>query len=364
MISMADNEFFLILAYLEFEVEQQENKMRKIVLLLAILLVGSNVFAGSRIIRTVQQLPNQYNYNYNNVPPCEYEHYRNHHGNNNNYNNYNNNYRNYNRAQGAYYNNGYYPQQRVKRVTPVNRSLYNPNRSTIYRFGSKAPEAIKPISYDYDTNTHDARLSIVEKNVYGKTFETQNLNLRLDRLERSMFNKTYPKMSFEERVNNLFVNYNNESGKISQDNLVKLERRVFNRTFENDTEQSRISRLEEKMLGAIQQGELKDRVDTLNRISTKDAGMNNHTVKNAQPSYGTCYGGYPPYGSTGWRGALNTLGLMFGGCPTGLSPQVDPYYADNFGFTDGGSSNGYVGNRGYGYDNRRTGTGTGVTILD
>lgn len=351
---------FILLQYLKFEGIIQENKMRKAVLLLAVLLIGSNVFAASRIIRTVQPLPNSYN-NYGSH--CDYDH----HHNNRNYNNYDNRYRNYNNTQGTYYNNNnrYYPQTRVRSVLPVNRNMYMPNRNVIYRYGSKVPDALKPVSYNdnvsYDANTHDARLAIVEKNIYGKTFESQNVNLRLNRLERSMFNKTFPKMNYEERVNNVFINYNSESKQVASDNLVRLEKRVFNRTFDNDTELSRVSRLEEKILGAIQQGDLEDRMDTLNRISQK---KDNYAVNNVQPSYGTCYGGYMPYGSSGWKGALNTLGLMFGGCPTGLSPQVGQYNADNFGLTDGGDSNGFVGNRGYGYSNRQTGSGTGVTILD
>lgn len=334
---------------------------RNFLIILSVLLVGSNVFAvqpnnktndadkevpvATRIVRTQQVIPNTYNYN-NQHCDC----YHNYRGN-------------YNRVPNRYYrgaNTYYAPQRRTNPFMPVNRNMYYPNHNVIYRSSSKAPvvENEKMISFDYDASMHDVKLSVVEKNIYGKSFENQNMNLRLNRIEKSLFNKTYKGLSYEDRINNIFVNYNNESKQISPNNLSKLESKVFNRTFGSDTEKSRVSRLEEKMLGAIQEGDLKDRVDTLNRVSRKS-----NQVSNVPSSYGTCYGGYPAYNNKGWKGALNTLGLMFGGCPTGFTPGMDPYY-DNFGLTDGGSQDYWGGNGGYGYSNRRAGSGTGVTILD
>lgn len=59
----------------------------------------------------------------------------------------------------------------------------------------------------YDVNS--ARLSEVEQSLYGRTYENQNSNVRLNRLEKSVFNKTYPASPFEQRMNNLIMNYNN-----------------------------------------------------------------------------------------------------------------------------------------------------------
>lgn len=325
--------------------------MKKIIIALSVLLIGTNVFAASRVIRTVQPLrygPSQH------CHCCDHHQYRRGYAPSR--------YRSY--PRGNYFNgstNFYMPQQRVTPFTPVNRTMFYPNRNVIYRYGGHVEEAnIKDISYNDNVNFHDVNLSLVEQDIYGKSFEHQDMNLRLNRLEKSMFNRTYPKMSYEERVNNLFVNYNSEKKQISDSNLSRLELNLFNRTYNNESEAARVARLEQKMLGAIQQGDIQERVNVLNSLSNQ-----NNYSSNIKPSYGTCYGGYPAYGgNTGWRGFLSSLGMYFGGCPTGFTPGIDPYYSDNFGMNENGDSSYYTGNRGWQYNNSRSGSGTGVTILD
>lgn len=63
----------------------------------------------------------------------------------------------------------------------------------------------------YNQNTYDmniSRLAAVERSLYGRTFEKQNANTRLNRLEQSVFSRTYPNIPFDERMNNLIMNYN------------------------------------------------------------------------------------------------------------------------------------------------------------
>lgn len=338
--------------------------MKKIVLLLALLLIGSNAYSATRVYRTYKPIP--YNRSVNPFaqpcPACEHNYY---HGNYNRnyYNPRNNNY--YPRYRNSGYN--YYPQQNsYSRFRNLNRTMYRNNYysrpSMINRFRSHAQSSYVPVSYNNDTNVKDPRLSLVEKNIYGKSFEHQEVDLRLNRLEKSMFNKTYPSLSFEERMNNLFVNYNREIQQVSPQELSDLENCVFKKTFEHDSDTDRVSRLEEKVLGAIQPGEINKRVDTLN-----DAVNGKYLNAASQSPYGACYGGYMPqmYNQTGWRGALNTLGLMFGGgAMTGFTPQISPYDDAHFGLEENGDNQTYVDNFGYGYGNTKRGTGTGVQILD
>lgn len=65
----------------------------------------------------------------------------------------------------------------------------------------------------YNQNYYDAsgfnRLSQFEQSFYGRTYSNQNPNTRLSRLERSVFNRTYSNLPFDERMNNLIMNYNN-----------------------------------------------------------------------------------------------------------------------------------------------------------
>lgn len=332
--------------------------MKKIILLLLLLVFGLNAYAATRTIRTYRPIPYRRSSNPFIRP----------------YNTYHGRYydRNYNKAyyNNRYYNSGYHYYPRRSGISnglrilnrPAYRSnfYFGPRFGSRFRFRSEMASAYVPVSYNSDVK--DPRVSLVEKNIYGKSFEHQEMNLRLNRLEKSMFNKTYPSMSVKERIDNLFVNYNSEIQQVSPKELSSLEKRVFKRTYENDSEADRISRLEENVLGAIQQGDMNNRVERLNR-----AVAGRKFTAPVESPYGTCYGGYMPqmYNQSGWRGALSSLGSIFsGGYPTGYTPQIAPYDSFNFGFDDGGTSSMYTGNRGYMYHNTRRGTGTSVQILD
>ena len=226
--------------------------MKKIILLLLLLVFGLNAYAATRTIRTYRPIPYRRSSNPFIRP----------------YNTYHGRYydRNYNRAyyNNRYYNSGYHYYPRRSGISnglrilnrPAYRSnfYFGPRFGSRFRFRSEMASAYVPVSYNSDVK--DPRVSLVEKNIYGKSFEHQEMNLRLNRLEKSMFNKTYPSMSVKERIDNLFVNYNSEIRQVSPKELSSLEKRVFKRTYENDSEADRISRLEENVLGAIQQGDM------------------------------------------------------------------------------------------------------------
>lgn len=54
-----------------------------------------------------------------------------------------------------------------------------------------------------------SKLNVMEKTLYGRTYDDQNTNARLNRLEQSVFNRTYPTAPFAQRMDNLMMNYNN-----------------------------------------------------------------------------------------------------------------------------------------------------------
>lgn len=329
--------------------------MKKLVLILALLLLGINSYAATRTVTTYRPIP----YVRSSNPFVRNSMYNN---NRYYYGNHNRNYYN-----NRYYNSGYnyYPRNNgIWGFRSYNRPYYNdyyrPGLFSRFRFRSKIDSGIVNVAYNQENN--DPRISLVEKNIYGKSFEHQEINLRLNRLEKSMFNKTYPKMSLEERINNLLVNYNSEVRQVAPKDLSRLEKKVFKRTYDKDSDEQRISRLEENVLGAIQQGDLSTRAEKLsNAVSGKQFKAP------VEAPYGTCYGGYMPQmnNTTGWRGALNSFGAFFGGgYPTGFTPQIAPYDSFHFGMEDSGNSQMYADNYGYMYNNTRTGTGTGVQILD
>ena len=154
--------------------------------------------------------------------------------------------------------------------------------------------------------------------------------------------------------------------------LDKLERKLLFQTYEYETPKSRIERLEQKLFGASQTGDLKERLSTV-----KSAAKNYKTYN--QPYNGN-YGDYsaensyrPPIftGSSGagWQNTLwGNFKNQFTGMPTGFTPAMDPAYMDYFeaerAMMGNGQSTDIRTNRGYYKSNTNRGMTTGVTILD
>ena len=337
--------------------------MKKFVLLLAVLMIGSGAYSESRIIRTYRPLPQSYN------TPCHRcGHYYNHpnygyrgYGYNPRY--VNSSYRPYNGYNGYNYSRPGTINRFFNNRSIFRNNNFSPSQRAFDRFRSDADSGIVPVANIKPLKSNDSRLSDIEKTVFGKDYQKQDLNLRLNRLEKSMFNKTYPNMNADERIDNLYAGYNNQVKSVAPEEIAELEKCVWGRSYGNDSAETRVSKLEEEVLGAIQNGDLSKRIETLEQALASSGQM--------QP-YGTCYGGYVPqydpnivndYHDGAFSRFKNNLGLIFGGgCPTGWSPQLGP--VDQFGFMDDGDYEGYVGNTGYAYRNTRRGTGTGIQILD
>ena len=282
------------------------------------------------------------------------------------YGGYNSNYFN-NRYYPPVYNNQVYEGNSrndfgtFDKIRAINRTMYRdistPYSPRVYRLNrSDISNNVKPVSYKYSDKAQSSDISRVEKYIYGKSFEHQEMDLRLNRLEKSVFKQTYPTLNTEDRIENILINYNKEAGIVSLDDLARLEKSVFKKTYDNENELSRLSRLEVSLLGAVQQGKPNKRLQTLENAVAAS--------KYTSP-YGTCYGGYiPPINDNrGIRNTLSKLGIFLGnGYPTGWSPQIPPY--EEYGLQDNSNSSSYVGNRGYYYNNVQRGTGSSIQILD
>lgn len=227
-------------------------------------------------------------------------------------------------------------------------------------------------------NVNYPKISEVERSLYGRVYANQDITLRLARLEKSIFSATYPNSTLSQRVDNIILNFNqiNQYSNISKTGLSRIEAKVFGRNYAQSDPQSRIERLEQELLGAIQEGDLAKRYET---VKTAANSYNNNM---AQDYYQNPLGTAP----RGLKGLLGTLGSAFmgGGMMTGYTPSLDPFstmgYGNNTGYGNsygnnnyanlGGSSPGYGmynGNRsnfGYSDQYKNYGTGSRVTILD
>lgn len=171
------------------------------------------------------------------------------------------------------------------------------------------------------------------------------------------------------RVNRKSMVNTNEKLVASQfSGIEKLENQIMLQTYEYDSAKNRIERLEQRLFGATQEGDLSQRFETL-KLAAKNYKVLNPTSQNysAQNNY------RPPIftGTSGssWRNTLwGNFKNQFAGTPTGFTPAMDPAYMDYFeaerAMAGNGEEVGVQTNRGYYYSNRNRGTGTGVTILD
>lgn len=153
----------------------------------------------------------------------------------------------------------------------------------------------------------------------------------------------------------------------------KLEQKLLLQTYEYDSAKNRIERLEQRIFGASQQGELPERFKTLKDVARNYKAYNpNNIYENQNYSAQNSY--RPPIftGSSGagWQNTLwGNFKNQFVGMPTGYTPAMDPAYMDYFEaeramLGGNGDSADIRTNRGYYRTNNNRGMTTGVTILD
>ena len=227
------------------------------------------------------------------------------------------------------------------------------------------------------------KITQLEYSIFKKSYEKQNIYSRLNRLEKKIFNTTYDGLPLANRVDNLMNNI--DSGilyGITSKDLAKLETKVLGRTYMNDDTESRITRMEKEMLGAMQGGNLKDRYDTIKTASKHYNSypeiVQSQNVYTPFSSFGydPYYSGYP-YSTGRYRRSpgvgsiLNSMANRVmrtrhyapGGMLTGFTPPLYDNYRrySNPGF---GHQQYYWGNRGGFLRNRNFGNGASVRILD
>ena len=231
---------------------------------------------------------------------------------------------------------------------------------TLFIFSLSANAKIDYAKDGFPPLLQTSKITQAESAILGQTYEYQTPEIRLNRLEKTVFNRTYPKLSYEQRVNNIIVNYkrNNTQSNSNFKKLNKYERNYFGRTYSNDTLENRISRLEEYTMGAIQSGDFNTRFENLQRYIASHNSDRTYTTFSP-------YCGTPVVQGSGWRGLAGSLGNFFsgmaGGTPTGLTPPVYSPYINNYGPD---YQRGYYSNKGWNDHNTYYGSGSGVHILD
>ena len=239
------------------------------------------------------------------------------------------------------YNRGYYPPYNYRYT---NSSYYRPPRYNNY-YNNMYNYNRSPYGYNYNNRYY---------NRYPGNYYRRPVILRTN-VRRSQNN------SCEKVVANQI------SG------LEKLENKILLQTYEYDNPKSRIERLEQRVFGAAQSGELPERLNNLKTAAKNYKSYNAGAYNTYDQGFSAENSYRPPIftGSSGagWRNTLwGNFRNQFVGMPTGITPGMDPAYMDYFeaerALMGNGDSVDIRTNRGYHRSNTNRGMTTGVTILD
>lgn len=149
--------------------------------------------------------------------------------------------------------------------------------------------------------------------------------------------------------NNYYNNYavrDYENNKISD-----VEMSVYGRTYQNQNINLRLNRLEQTVFNRTFPN-----TNIEQRINNLIVNYNNNT--NTMPVNNNSGGKL--------KNIIDSVSSSFFGCPTGMTPPVNPYYSygsNGYG-TDYGNYQDYYGNNGWFRNHNQVGNSTGIHILD
>lgn len=220
------------------------------------------------------------------------------------------------------------------------------------------------------------KITQIENILFNKGYDRENIYNRLGRIETRMFRRQFQNMPLASRMDNILSNIDEgQMYGIASNDLSKMESKLFGQTFAGEDTNSRVTRLEKEMLGAMQNGNLKQRYEVVKSASRHYNAFPQQTARNSaftpnnyyNPSQrqsivtrllDTIAGGFN-------LGAMNGMSSM--GSMTGYTPPIyDQYsqYGQQYPGNGAGMQDYYMGNNGGRYNNRNIGSGAGIRILN
>ena len=140
-------------------------------------------------------------------------------------------------------------------------------------------------------DTSSIELSKMEKTIWGFEYSKDDSLKRLSRIENNVFGTTYAKLSINERIKKLneamgFESYEEslkeayeidqtEVSGINYPQIDILEYQMFYQTYEKENIYKRLERLEKKIFGSAQEGNLASRTDKLKAYIRQDTVAQN-----------------------------------------------------------------------------------------
>lgn len=133
-------------------------------------------------------------------------------------------------------------------------------------FGAISPQ-IQQISkieqniwgFEYQKDDSLKRLTRIEKNIFGSVNSSSDINSRIKKINEALGLESY-----EDSKKQGYELSKTEINGINYPQIDKLEYQLFQETYERENIYTRLDRLEKKIFGAVQSGNLASRTDALN----------------------------------------------------------------------------------------------------
>ena len=172
--------------------------------------------------------------------------------------------------------------------------------------------------FEYGSQTDSERISRIEESVFGKINENETIEKRIEKINRALGLE-----SQKEAQSSAGELMSEEVDGVSYPQIDALETKLFSKVYDKENIYKRIERLEKKIFGSTQDGDLASRTDKLKGYLNIDTTPKTvYSNENYQAPYGEYNPSFDTYGSDiniQISGLENSLfGTTFSQDPTGL----------------------------------------------
>ena len=140
------------------------------------------------------------------------------------------------------------------------------------------------------------QLTRIEQEIWGLNYENDSDDIRIERIEKRIFGTTNPKLTPEKRIDKIsqtlgIETYAEAKSSLSDLYVVQeagegveypqidsLEKALLGQMYKNENIYKRLERLEKKVFGTKQEGELAERTETLKRHASLIEGYNSDKI--------------------------------------------------------------------------------------
>ncbi len=165
--------------------------------------------------------------------------------------------------------------------------------------------------FEYSNDTENDRISRIEKNVFGQTNTSETLEKRVEKINRALGIE-----SQKEAQSSAGELMQEEVEGVSYPQIDQLELKLFSKVYDKENIYKRIERLEKKIFGSPQEGDLAARTDKLKGYLNIDTTPK--TVYSQEDNFQSYRGAQNSYGYDEYNSYNSDIGIQLSGLENSL----------------------------------------------